>query len=116
MFYIIEQQHKNLQITNIISDYLKNRYPRTAFKILQSFKANLSHQSNTYFIINEDICLNEQLLEVVKNIRKNDQLVTLSLFQKISTTNSYSAPTLTSWKSLIVTTISKKKFVIVLTS
>lgn len=82
MFYIIEQQHKNLQITNIISDYLKNRYPRTAFKILQSFKANLPHQSNTYFIINEDICLNEQSLEVVKNIRRNDQFGYIILISK----------------------------------
>ncbi|CYY24566.1 hypothetical protein HPA42_08365 [Streptococcus suis] len=44
MFYIIEQQNKNLQITKIISDYLKNRYPKIAFKILQSFKAPPTHR------------------------------------------------------------------------
>lgn len=82
MFYIIEQQRKNLQITSIISDYLKNRYPRTTFKILQSFKPDLSHQSNTYFIINEDICLNEEALEAVKNIRKNDQFGYIILISK----------------------------------
>ncbi|HGA1494731.1 hypothetical protein HO965_10370 [Streptococcus suis] len=82
MFYIIEQQNKNLQISKIISDYLKNRYPRIAFKILQSFKTPPSHQSNTYFIINEDICLNEQELEVAKNIRKNDRFGHIILISK----------------------------------
>ncbi|WP_167753838.1 hypothetical protein [Granulicatella sp. WM01] len=81
MFYIIEQ-HKNLQITKIISNYLKNRYPRIVFKILQSFKAHPSHQSNTYFIINKDIYLNEQELEVAKNIRKNDRFGHIILISK----------------------------------
>lgn len=82
MFYIIEQENKSLQISKIISDYLKSRYPKTNFKIVQNLKTSPAHRSNLYFIINDDICLNEKELEIAKNIRKNDQFGHIVLISK----------------------------------
>lgn len=82
MFYIIEQENKSLQISKIISDYLKSRYPKTNFKIVQHLKTSPAHRSNLYFIINDDICLNEKELEIAKNIRKNDQFGHIILISK----------------------------------